>query len=502
VNILMATSEAVPFAKTGGLADVCGALPVELARQGHTTAVILPAYRQARYCGVRAEPLGIDFIVPIGSKTVTGHLLKSRMPNSDVPVYLVQQAAYYDRPELYRQDGEDYPDNCERFVFFCRAVMEAVRLLELDLDVIHANDWQTGLLPAYLKIEYRSLPRYQRIASLFTIHNIAYQGRFWHWDMLLTGLDWKYFNWHQMEFFGHLNLLKTGLVFADAINTVSPRYAEEIQTPEFGRGLEGLLQHRRAVVSGILNGIDDHAWNPAADKHLAAHYSADTVAQGKLACKAALQRELHLEQRPDVPLIGAIGRLDDQKGFDLAAKVIQEWVTSNDAQWAILGKGEPRYHELFENLARRFPGKVAVCLDFSDPLAHRIEAGADLFLMPSRYEPCGLNQMYSLRYGTVPVVRQTGGLADTIVDTTEATLADGTANGFSFSEDSPAALSETLCRAVAAYRHPDVWQRLMASGMRQDWSWAKRARQYEALYEETVARVRRVASGAATPVID
>jgi starch synthase len=491
VKILMATSEAVPFAKTGGLADVCGALPIELARRGHWAGVILPAYRQTRYCGLPIEPLGIEFIVPIGSKTVPGHLLRSRLPGSDVPVYLVQQDAYYDRPELYRQDGEDYADNCERFVFFSRAVLEAIRLLDLDLDVIHTNDWQTGLVPAYLKIEYRSLPRYQRIATLFTIHNIGYQGKFWHWDMLSTGLDWKYFNWHQMEFFGHLNLLKTGLVFADSISTVSPRYAEEIQTPAFGRGLEGVLQHRRGVLSGILNGIDDRVWDPATDKNLAARYSVESVAEGKPACKAALQRELRLEERPEAPMIGAIGRLDEQKGFDLVANAIEEWAESADAQWVILGKGEPEYHDLFESLARRFPKKVAVRMEFSDPLAHHIEAGSDIFLMPSRYEPCGLNQMYSLRYGTVPVVRQTGGLADTIVDATELALAAGTATGFSFVEDSPAALSETLRRAVEAYRRPEVWSRLIATGMRQDWSWATSAKRYETLYRETAARTGR-----------
>ena len=490
MKVLIATSESVPFAKTGGLADVCGALPIELARLGHWAGVILPAYRQVRYCGLPMEPMGIEFIVSIGSKTVPGRLLKSHLAGSDVPVYLVEQDAYFDRPELYRANGEDYPDNCERFVFFCRAVMEAVRLLDLDLDVIHANDWQTGLIPAYLKIEYHALPRYRRIASLLTIHNIAYQGNFWHWDMLLTGLDWKYFNWHQMEFFGHLNLLKTGMVFADSISTVSPRYAEEIQTPEFGRGLEGVLQHRREVLSGILNGIDVEVWNPATDKHLPAHYSAETVTLGKPSCKAALQRELGLAERPDVPLVGLIGRLEDQKGFDLVAKVIPEWVPSTEVQWAILGKGEPEYHELFSDLARKFPKQVAVRLEFSDPLAHRIEAGVDLFLMPSRYEPCGLNQMYSLRYGTVPVVRQTGGLADTIVDATSDTLAAGTANGFSFREDGPAALSETLRRAVDAFRRPEVWTRLIAIGMRQDWCWARSAEKYDRLYQETVARTR------------
>jgi len=490
VNILLATSEAVPFAKTGGLADVCGALPLALSRLGHRAALILPAYRQTRYCGIPIEPLGIKFIVPIGSKTVTGHLLQSRLGGGQVPVYLVEQDAYYDRDELYRQDGEDYSDNCERFAFFSRAVLEVIRLLELDVDLIHANDWQTGLVPAYLKIEYRTLSRYDQIATLFTVHNIAYQGQFWHWDMLLTGLDWKYFNWRQMEFFGKLNLLKTGLVLADAISTVSPRYAEEIQTPQFGWGLEGVLQHRRDVLSGILNGIDEGVWNPATDPHLAANYDADTVSRGKAVCKAALQRELGLAARPDVPLIGMIGRLDDQKGFDLAAEVIPQWITQNDAQWAILGRGDPIYHELFSDLAQRFPDKVAVRLEYSDPLAHRIEAGADVFLMPSRFEPCGLNQMYSLRYGTVPVVRETGGLADTIVDANEQTIAAGTANGFSFREDNGQALGETLRRACQACRRPEVWLRLIVTGMRQDWSWTRGAKEYVKLYEKIVARVR------------
>lgn len=490
MNILLAASEAVPFAKTGGLADVCGALPVELTRLGHSAALILPAYRQARISGMPIESLGIDFIVPIGTKTVTGHLLRSRLPanGADVPVYLIQQDDYYDRDELYRQDGQDYSDNAERFVFFSRAVLEAIRLLDLDVDVIHCNDWQTGLVPAYLKIEYRRLPRYEKIGSLLTIHNIAYQGMFWHWDMLLTGLDWKYFNWHQMEYYGKLNLLKTGIVFSDSINTVSPRYAEEIQTPKFGRGLEGVLQHRRDVLSGILNGIDENIWNPATDRHLVAHYSADTVAQGKPLCKAALQKELGLAERRDVPLVGMIGRLDDQKGFDLVADVIPDWVQRSDVQWVILGKGEPKYHRLFTDLAKRFPAKVAVRLEFSDALAHRIEAGADLFLMPSRFEPCGLNQMYSLKYGTVPIVHETGGLADTITDATPENLAAGTANGFRFREESALALGETLGRACDAYRRPEVWSKLVQTGMRQDWSWRHSAQQYVDLYEKTIGR--------------
>ena len=489
MNILVATSEAVPFAKTGGLADVTGTLPIELARLGHDAAVILPGYRQTRYCGQAIEPLGIDFIVPIGSKMVTGHLAKSVMPGGKVPVYLVQQDQYFDRDQLYGADGKDYIDNCERFVFFSRAVMEAIRLLDLHVDVLHANDWQTGLVPAYLKLLYQNMPSYRHIASVFTIHNIAFQGQFWHWDMLQTGLDWKYFNWHQMEFYGMLNLLKTGLVFADSITTVSPRYAAEIQTAPLGSGLEGVLQNRKDVLSGILNGIDDSDWNPATDAHLPARYTADTVAKGKPVCKAALQKELGLPQVPHIPLITTVGRLTDQKGFDLVTEVIQRWVQTSDVQWAILGTGQPKYHKLFESLAQRHPDKIAVRLEFSNPLAHRMEAGGDMFLMPSRFEPCGLNQLYSLKYGTLPIVRETGGLADTITGFGNPANGARPANGFSFVEYSPLALSETLRRACDLYhQQPAVWRQLIDTAMRQDWSWAQSARQYVELYTKTIRR--------------
>ena len=490
MNILLATSEAVPFAKTGGLADVSAALPVELARLGHRPVVMLPAYRRAKNCGQPIESTGVDVSVRIGSKTVEGLLLKSSLPGSDVPVYLVEQDDYYNRDDLYGIEGADFVDNCERFVFFCRAVLEAIRLLGLEVDILHANDWQTGLLPAYLKTEYRAVPGYEQIASLFTIHNLAYQGTFWHWDMLLTGLDWKYFNWHQMEFYGKLNLMKTGLVFADALNTVSPRYAEEIQSSPLGCGLEGVLQQRRDALSGIINGVDYSAWNPATDCHLPMNYDQRTVVEGKAACKAALQAELGLPVLPKTPLIALIGRLVDQKGLDLVAGAIQDLVRTIDAQWVILGTGDPKYHQLLSTLAERNPNRLVAKLSFSDPLAHRIEAGADLFLMPSRYEPCGLNQLYSLRYGTVPVVRATGGLADTIVDATRETLADGTATGFSFREYEVLALTETLRRAIDAYQQPPIWSQLIATGMRQDWSWARSAQQYVELYQKITARVR------------
>ncbi len=492
MNILIATSEAVPFAKTGGLADVCGALPVEVSKLGHSTAVIMPAYRQVWTSGMPIEELPIQFSVPIGTRMVSGRLLRSKFPDSDVPVYLVEQPEYFDRPQLYREEGIDYRDNCERYVFFSRAVMETIRLLDLKVDVLHCNDWQTGLIPAYLRIEYRQRPGYEHIGTLLTIHNLAYQGLFWHWDMLLTGLDWKHFNWQQMEFFGNLSLLKTGLVFADRLNTVSPRYAEEIQSAPLGCGLEGVLQQRRGVLSGIINGVDYRHWNPQTDPHLPLPYGPENVRQGKAAAKAALQKELELTVDPNVPLIGLVGRLVDQKGIDLVAAVLRDWAQYRDVQWAILGTGDPQYHEAFTSLAKRAPRKVAVRLEFSDALAHRIEGGADIFLMPSRYEPCGLNQLYSLKYGAVPLVRATGGLADTVTDSTDESLAAQTATGFSFREYSGLALSETLDRAIKTLAKPAVWPvRLMTTGcMRQDWSWAHVPQQYVALYEQTAAAAR------------
>lgn len=491
MKILMVTSEAVPFAKTGGLADVCGALPVEIANLGHDISLIMPGYRSALNAGQLIEDTGARISVQIGSKTVEASILRSRLPGSSVPVYLIHQPEYYDRAGLYQENGVDYIDNCERFVFLSRVAVEAIKTLELWPDVVHANDWTSGLVPAYLKTEYRAIPGYERIASLYTIHNLAYQGQFWHWDMLLTGLDWKYFNWHQMEYYGQLNLMKSGIVFADAINTVSPRYAQEIQGHELGCGLEGTLIQRSDDLSGILNGCDYGEWDPATDKHLPANYTPETFSTGKPVCKEALQRELGLPVEPGVPLVGLVGRLADQKGLDLIESVISQWVHDRPVQWAILGTGDPRYHQLFKSLAEQHPHKVAARLEFSNDLAHRIEAGADIFLMPSRYEPCGLNQLYSLKYGTLPVVRATGGLADTITNLTPETLAAGTANGFSFEHYSAAALGEALDRAVATYYDsPDTWARLVETAMRQDWSWGRSARDYITLYEDIARRVR------------
>jgi starch synthase len=406
-------------------------------------------------------------------------------------VYLVDQPAYFDRPALYGQGNEDFPDNCERFVFFCRAVLEALAQLDLRPDVLHCNDWQTGLIPALYQAEFKRRPGYPCLANLLTIHNLAYQGSFWHWDMLLTGIDWKYFNWQQMEFYGQLNLLKTGIVFADAITTVSPRYAEEIQTYEFGCGLEAVLRHRSAAVSGILNGIDMEEWNPSHDEHLVARYDWRTWREGKAACKMALQKELGLSPSPQTPLIGSIGRLASQKGWAILLPVLEKWLMQSEAQWAVLGSGDWEYHQALQDLARRFPHKLGLRLEFSDALAHRIEAGADLFVMASRYEPCGLNQMYSLRYGTLPVVFHTGGLADTVIDASDENIQQKTANGFSFHEFTADGLHAALQRAVKSYNdYPGLWDQMVVRGMQQDWSWSRSARRYQEIYQQIAAACR------------
>ncbi len=489
MNILFATSEVVPFAKTGGLADVCGALPLELAALGHQVAVIVPAYRGVAVCGEPLESMDITFEVPVGGKTIEGSLLVGRLPGSEVPVYFVRQDNYFDREGIYGYGGVDYEDNCERFVFFSRAVLEVIQRLQWDVDLLHVHDWTTCLIPAYLKVESVTVPQLAKIASLVTVHNVAYQGTFWHWDMLLTGLDWKYFNWHQMEFHGDLNFLKTGLVFADAINTVSPRYAEEIQTLPLGCGLQEVLTERRDVLSGIINGVDYTKWNPATDRVLATNYTSSDFVSGKKVCKRALQREFGLSEEEACPLVGFVGRLAGQKGLDIVIPVIREWVAAGDLQWVFLGTGEKALERALRELAAENPGRVGVIIDFSDPLAHRIEAGADMFIMPSKYEPCGLNQLYSLKYGTVPVVHETGGLADTVVDATEEALSEGTATGFSFEAHTSTDFARALQRARDCFlNHQDQWHQMISTGMRQDWSWRQSAVKYSDLYQKIVAQ--------------
>jgi len=481
VNILFVSSEAVPFAKTGGLADVAGALPGALELLGHTVSVFMPCYSAARR-GRTIVPTDWSVEVPIGRKLVTGQVYRATLPESEVPVYLIEQPGYFDREGLYGEKGRDYLDNCERFVFFSRAALELARRLPSEIDVIHVNDWQTGLVPVYLNELYRGHKNLRSTGTLFTLHNMAFQGKFWHWDMLLTGLDWRLFNWRQLEYYGHLNLLKAGIVFSDLVNTVSQRYSEEIQTPEFGCGLEGVVQSRKQDLHGIMNGIDYSIWNPETDSSIVSNYNEDTFVHGKLKCKAALQAEHRLPVRPETPLIGMVTRLENQKGLDLLADSIEE-LLSLDVQLVVLGTGQAKYHNLLEDLVQRYSGKIGLNLRFDDGLAHRIYAGADLFLMPSHYEPCGLNQLICLKYGTVPIVRATGGLADTIVDSTPETLAAGTATGFSFEAYTKDAFLACTRRALGQWGERVSWRCILRTGMRQDWSWTRSAAAYVKLYE-------------------
>lgn len=487
MKILLASSEVVPFAKTGGLADVCGALPTALRKDGHEVVVCLPAYKTALESGLPLERSGTRLQLSMGHWEAEGELFLSQLPDSDVPVWLVRHDGFFGRDGLYQDDKGDFGDNCQRFAFFSRFVLESLNARGWFPDLIHCNDWQTGLVPALLETRYRLQAGYEAIATLMTVHNLAYQGIFSRELFSSTGMDARYFNWQSMEFYGNINLLKTGLVFADAISTVSPSYAREIQTAEHGCGLENVLRERSDRLFGLLNGIDTREWDPENDRCLVARYGLDNWREGKLANKEALQHETGLPRR-NVPLIGLVGRLVSQKGWSLILPVMRDWLARHDVQWAVLGSGEQRIEDSLRDLRARHPDKLVVGLGFSGDLAHRIEASSDIFLMPSRYEPCGLNQMYSMRYGTVPVVHRTGGLSDTVFDLTDENLLAGTANGFSFEHFDENGLHWALARAVnTLVDRPEVWSELVRNGMTVDWSWRRSARRYEELYRWLIA---------------
>jgi starch synthase len=498
LRILLAASEVVGFAKTGGLADVAGSLPRALAVRGHQLAVVMPYYRAVRTGKHAVERTGAVIPVKVGPRTLACRLFRGTLPHSTVPIYFVEAPDYFDRDDpaagkgLYQQTmpggyKSDYPDNAERFAFFSRAVLELVPHLGFLPDILHANDWQTGLVPVYLSEEFRGRPGYGHMRSVFTVHNIAYQGMFPRDVLAVTGLPGWLYNPKQLEFHGHFNFLKAGIVFADAVNTVSPTYAREIQTPEFGCGLEGLLQENAGKLSGIVNGVDYGTWDPATDPHLPERYDAGTVFRHKPASKAALQQRFGLPVDPAKPVLGMVARLVNQKGVDLVLSAAPGFLDLG-CQLVFLGEGDPEYHNELQQFRDRHPDKVGLFLGFSEPLAHLVEAGSDLFLMPSRYEPSGLNQLYSLKYGTPPVVRATGGLADTIVGATEQTLAEGTATGFSFEAYTAHALYETVRWALTLFRdRPADFRQVVRTAMAQDWGWDRSAAEYERLYRRVLA---------------
>ena len=489
MRIVLASSEAVPFSKTGGLADVASALAKVLDARGHHVTLIVPHYPAIQRKNLHPPRGKTDhtLLIRVGDKMHVGQIYWGELPGTRVTVLFINQPEFFDRPALYGDPQGDYSDNCARFCFFSRSVLEACRMLVLRPDVIHVNDWQTGIVPPLLESEYRAQLGFERTASVFTIHNLAYQGHFWHWDFELTGLDWRYFNWQQMEHWGGLNLLKSGISVADMVTTVSPTYAEEIATPMGGMGLDGVLATRGDDLVGILNGIDTDEWNPATDPHLPANFNRETVFEFKPACKAALQREFHLPERSDVPLFGMVSRMADQKGFDLIATAAND-LLGLDAQFCFLGSGDSRYEELVRHLANSDPRKVAARIGFDNGLAHRIEAGADAFLMPSRFEPCGLNQMYSLAYGTIPVVRGVGGLKDTVVDASPKNMFLGTATGIRFDEYDARALTAAVKRACEFHSKRNLWKQLVTTAMEQDFSWSRSAAEYERVYERAIAK--------------
>jgi starch synthase len=398
-----------------------------------------------------------------------------------VPVYFIEQEDFFARPGLYGHGAGDYPDNAERYTFFCRAVLELVTSLDWWPEVLHCHDWQTALLAAYKRFLPGLAPRWHAIPLIYTIHNLAYQGIFPAWMLPVTGLPPTLFHPDGIEFYGALNLMKAGLLYADALTTVSPSYAEEICTPEFGVGLEGVLGSRRSALHGILNGADYAVWNPETDTAIAASYTASAL-QGKAACKAALLRAYDLPEEVDTPLIGMISRLVDQKGVDILAAALDR-LLGMEVRLVLLGAGDPQYHDLLASQAAAHPERMGVRLEFNDALAHQIEAGSDCFLMPSRYEPCGLNQIYSMRYGTIPIVRATGGLRDTVTpyrgDTGEGT-------GFVFQEPTAEALLQAVQAALATYANRMAWQSLMRHAMAQDFSWEQSAKQYLNVYQRSL----------------
>lgn len=474
MRILMVASEAIPWAKTGGLADVVGALPLALARLGHDVDVVIPRYR------------GITAGQAIGRVTVTLGVRVADAPifsvvTGGVRTVFVDQPEFFDRPALYGEASGDYPDNALRFAFLAHAALDWAAGEGRRYDVVHAHDWQAGLVPVMLGTAFQRHPVLGATPAVFTIHNLAYQGLFRPEWLPAIGLAWDLMRVDALEFWGRISFLKGGINFSRSITTVSPRYAREIQTPEFGFGFDGILRHRSRDLVGILNGIDYDQWDPERDVHLPAPYGASNL-KGKEAAKRAVLETYGIPVTPatlERPTIGMVSRMVDQKGLDLLAALTDQ-IPLLDASWVVLGTGDRRYEDMWRRLAARYSDRIGARIGFDEGLAHLIEGGADIFLMPSRFEPCGLNQMYSLRYGTVPVVRATGGLYDTVRNHDPRT---GEGTGFTFDEPSPRALLRTLRWALATYRNRERWRRIQQVGMCEDNSWAARARQYVGVYE-------------------
>ncbi len=474
MHIAFAAPECVPYSKTGGLADVVAALPPELVKLGHKVSVFLPRYKQTKLENPRRAISSIT--VPFDDRYRFCSVLDGGV-HDGVQFYFIDYPPFFDRDALYGTALGDYHDNAERFALFCRATLEASKVLGAP-DLFHCHDWQTALIPILLKTLYAEDPAFKNTPSVFTIHNLGYQGIFAPEILPLLMLPWDLFTMTTLEFYGRVNFLKGAITFADYITTVSRKYAQEIQTAEHGFGLEGALRARASTVAGILNGVDYRQWNPESDTFIAAHYSAGDLS-GKAICKQDLLKEFGLPTDPNIPVVGIVSRFAAQKGFDLILQMADRLAREN-LVLVTLGTGDRDYEEMFRRLNKQYPQKFSARIAYDNTLAHKIEAGSDLFLMPSRYEPCGLNQIYSLRYGTVPVVRATGGLDDTIEQFDPQSL-KGT--GFKFKEYTGEALLETVHKALSFYPDQKAWQALMRNGMAQEYSWSVAAREYVKVYD-------------------
>ena len=474
MKILFAASESVPFVKTGGLADVVGALAPVLAKEGHDVRVIVPQFSAIRQDYIQQMTHVCDFEVQLGWRRQYCGI--EMIKKDGVTWYFMDNKYYFGRPYIYGMGGDEY----ERFGFFCRGVLNMLPLVGFQPDVIHAHDWQSGMIPALLKIQYAHLPFYSGIKTVFTIHNLQYQGIFGIREVQdILGLGDSLWTDDKLECFGCANFMKAALIYTDRITTVSPSYAEEIQTAYYGERLDGLLRARNKDLCGVLNGIDMNEYDPSKDNHIAHHYSFEHP-EGKAACKKALQEELDLDVKPATPLIGMVGRLSNQKGLDLVDYVIAD-IMRQDIQLVVLGMGEGRYFNLFSWAETEYKGRVAARFTMDHTLAHKIYAGADMFLMPSQFEPCGLSQMIAMRYGTVPIVRETGGLRDTVLSYNEFS---GDGNGFSFFNYNAHDMLHTIERASDYYKnHPEIWKKLQERGMKGDYSWDHSAREYIKIYE-------------------
>ena len=476
MKILLGSSEVHPYSKTGGLADMVGALARTLARAGHRVGVVTPLYQGIPGRFPELKPLDLPLDFPLGARRVRGGVLGLEVERG-LTIYFIDQPGFYQRPDLYQSHGTDYPDNAERFIFLSKAIAHLALHLSWKPELLHVNDWQTGFAPLFIHHQKR-LPGWGNVPhSCLTIHNLAYQGLFPAGQYAAANLPWEYFTPDGVEFYGQMNCLKAGIRYAGVLATVSPRYAREITTPEFGCGLDGLLRHRRRSLFGILNGVDYDEWNTSNGPYIKHHYSSGNL-RGKAANKLELQREMGLPEDDAIPLFGSIGRLVEQKGVDVMLGALEEMLGTR-LQFVLLGTGTPVFQRAYQQLARRFPSKVSVQIGFDEALSHRVEAGCDFVLMPSRFEPCGLNQLYSLRFGAIPIVRATGGLDDTVIDVREN---PDKANGIKFAEYSAPALAKAIRKALVLYQAPQLLHQFRQNAMAADFSWKHTATEYLKIY--------------------